>query len=566
VLSQLETHFKAYRNIPKVVELLNNLHLIQSELRKQILELFDTSFTTNGQLQPSINAQQLSEACMVLENVDINAKQQLQDWYISLVLREYRTIFNSKEELASLLHVHRRFSWLKRFLKMYDEEHKAVFPSHWNMDYLVCVKFGEETKSGLLEVAPAVKDAKLLLRTLKTCIEFETAVVSRFPTISTEFSVISSAFEGQMSVYIEAEDKNLNDLLMKLKLAPLLSDETNQSVLSSSTALFIAYKELVAQFSKLGKGKLLVDLCELVGKYLVKYAGFLEEQVREERKGMTSMDWKNSCLILNTCHYCLSITQQLQDKLADMTTSSYKASITLESQIDLFKSTSMQTVKFLVKSLECSCEPVWNGILKTQWATLTSAGDQSPYVLQFNKIITEIISILSESINEPSLFKSFCDKFADAIPSHIYQCILKAKPILEIGAEQLLLDVHAIKQICLKVPSMTSNDAQPTSMFLKVLNKGFHKIEILLKVLLSPAIPPDALVHCFMNVYPPEEIKKQHFQLLLELKGLRKNEMAQLLGLFVVQAAARKIPTTPVPSETNNTSQVKRIFSFSAVK
>lgn len=68
----------------------------------------------------------------------------------------------------------------------------------------------------------------------------------------------------------------------------------------------------------------------------------------------------------------------------------------------------------------------------------------------------------------------------------IYNNIFKCKRFNETGAQQLLLDVHALKTALLEVPNLGTMTSTPTN-FARRVSTEMGKAESLLKVILSPA-------------------------------------------------------------------------------
>jgi hypothetical protein len=116
--------------------------------------------------------------------------------------------------------------------------------------------------------------------------------------------------------------------------------------------------------------------------------------------------------------------------------------------------------------------------------------------------------------------------------------------------------------------------------FTKVLNKGFNKLEILLKVLLTAPNPPEALVECFFHVYPEKDRKKNNFMQIVELKGLKRGDVNTLTELFAAKLGGNGAkgnslddPANAVTNPSNSTNnpigiggstttQMKKMFNF----
>jgi hypothetical protein len=103
-------------------------------------------------------------ACSLSHVLMLDNRKDLLDWYCSLQFREYRRIFRASDEVSSLGcrgfsvltcisqagqldNLSRRFAWFRRTLKVYEEEHAAIFPEDWNVGGVLVGAFGEITRS-----------------------------------------------------------------------------------------------------------------------------------------------------------------------------------------------------------------------------------------------------------------------------------------------------------------------------------------------------------------------------------------------------------------------------------
>lgn len=117
--------------------------------------------------------------------------------------------------------------------------------------------------------------------------------------------------------------------------------------------------------------------------------------------------------------------------------------------------------------------------------------------------------------------------------------IHKCKPISEVGTEQMLLDTHALKTSLMDLPNF--GNPEPTSVpstYTKLVAKNMQKAEMLLKCILSPLDPPDALVDNYLLIYADNNLA--NFMRVLELKGIKKAEQQVFIDLF-----SKHLPAPP---------------------
>ncbi|KAK6583389.1 hypothetical protein PZA11_004465 [Diplocarpon coronariae] len=365
---QLMRHFNSYRSIDQIATLSRNVAELQRELLEQVCEDFEMTFA-KGEVAAKKGV--LGEACLVTDALGENARARLVTWYINTHLREYRQVFRGNDEAGSLDNIGRRYSWFKRMLKTYEEEHAGIFPLQWRVNEVLANAFCEGTRDdfkGILERSIRRPDAgkidvNLLLSCLQETMDFEQGLEKRFASepresIDTLSSVeekphtfdrsISEAFEPYLSLWVESQDKQLAAMILKYRSQPLLPHDEEfspQAVIQSSIELFHFYKLTLAQCAKLSTGERLLDLSKTLAKYLDEYA----QQVLLyflQTPGGASLE--NTILVLNTADYWHANTQQLEDNLKKRIDSELAPRVDLSSQCDTFMGVASAAVLALV--------------------------------------------------------------------------------------------------------------------------------------------------------------------------------------------------------------------------
>ena len=463
---QLMAHFKSYRSIDQIATLSRNVSDLQREMLEQVCEDFEITFA-KGEIPQRRGM--LAEACLVMDSLGENARSRLITWYCNTQLREYRQLFRGSEEAGSLDNISRRYSWFKRMLKTYDDEHAALFPPYWRVNELLANAFCEGTREdfkGILQRSARRADGQtldvdLLLSCLQETLEFEHGLERKFTnasrastdTLSSNedkspiFSqAISEAFEPYLSIWVEAQDKHLSTMIPKYRAEPARQPDEEfspQMVISSSTELFSFYRMTLAQCAKLSTGARLVELTKVFAKYLDQYAQqILLYYVSERASGQTpskTPQIEDLVLVLNTADYCYITSTQLEEKIKSRIDHDLKSSIDLQSQADAFMGIASATVRALVRKVEVDIEPTWREMRNTGWSKMESVGDQSSYVGEMlSKIKSRAAEILA-MLHKQQYARAFCDNVveltANAYIANMFQC----KPISEVGAEQVKL-------------------------------------------------------------------------------------------------------------------------------
>ena len=461
---QLMAHFKSYRSIDQIAALSRNVSDLQRELLEQVCEDFEITFARGEVGQKRV---MLSEGCLVMDALGENARSRLVTWYCNTQLRDYRQLFRGSEEAGSLENISMRYSWFKRLLKTYDNEHQFLFPSAWKVEETLSNAFCEGTREDFKAILTRSTqrldgtsiDVELLLNCLQETLDFEHSLEKKFSTASRAsidtvdstderspiFShAISEAFEPYLNVWVEAQDKYLSTLIPKYKLQPLRQVEEDfnpQMVASSSTELFNIYRVTLTQCARLSPGARLVELTKVFAKYLDQYAqNILWFHLSERPSGQTPSKvpaLEDMVLVLNTADYCYNTCIQLEERIKAKIEPEFRSSVDLQSQGEAFMGVAAATVRALVRRMEVDLESSWREMRNIGWARIENVSDQSSYVSELlRKVKSSAVEVL-EMLHKPQYARAFCDNVVDMVCSAYLSNIFQCKPISEAGAEQV---------------------------------------------------------------------------------------------------------------------------------
>ena len=238
------------------------------------------------------------------------------------------------------------------------------------------------------------------------------------------------------------------------------------------------------------------------------------------------------CIVLCTSEYCLETTQQLEDKIKEKAQEAYAEKISFNSEQELFSNTITTCLQELVLHLDSLCEPALSAMLKVNWSTLDSVGDQSAYTTSITSHLAATVPAVRDLLhNSRKYFTNYCLKFANSfIPKYVNQ-IYKCKPVSTVGAEQLLLDTHSLKTVLLQLPSLGSAVARkPAPSFTKTVSQGMVRAEMILKLVMAPSESQIAFVESYINLLADKDIGD--FQKVLEMKGFKRSEQMDMIELF----------------------------------
>ena len=327
-LLEVLNHFKTYQNIPQIKELSDQVDTIRRDLGEQIMKDFQ-SLMTGG----VGGNKQLAEACLVVSVLEPRVKRNLISWFVELQLKEYSILFSSGEDDAWLDRLDARYNWLKKHLIEFEERFGPLFPPDWEMSERIAGEFCRMTRLDLVKIIKARQsevDTKLLLGAIQKTAGFESLLSRRFsgvtlsissnieqsfvltqvaassnpfgdpdtsknpflppaeqsPTSSPNYQtvnlnpfkgIISQCFEPYLHIYLEAQDRNLADMIARFA-AELNGNKTLQveagegaPVMTSCGDLFVFYRKCLVQLSDLTSGQPMLDLAAVFKKYLREY-------------------------------------------------------------------------------------------------------------------------------------------------------------------------------------------------------------------------------------------------------------------------------------------------------
>ncbi|KZF26000.1 hypothetical protein L228DRAFT_251880 [Xylona heveae TC161] len=559
---QLMTHFKSYRSIDQIATLSRHVADLQRELLEQICEDFEITFA-KGQIAQRRGM--LAEGCLVMDSLGEHARSRLITWYCNTQLREYRQVFRGSDEAGSLDNISRRYSWFRRMMKTYDEEHAMIFPSSWRVNEVLANAFCEGTREDFKSILSRAMrrtdgqnlDVNLLLSCLQETLDFEHNLERRFATgsrVSIDSlsskdertpvfgQAISEAFEPYLSVWIESQDKQLATMIPKYRQQPIRpADEefSSQLVAPSSTELFSFYRHSLAQCAKLSTGSRLIELSHVFAKYLDQYSQQVLLHFLGDSQGGRGPFLEDAILVLNTADYCYATCTQLEEKIKSRVDEQLKSKVDLQSQADAFMGIVSAAIRALVRRVEVGCEPSWREMRNLPWGKMESVGDQSPYVSELLGHVkigtTEVLKLIHKS----QYTRAFCDNLVESLTNTYIINVVQCRPITEVGAEQMLLDSYVLKKAFEELPTLhTEGSTTAPAGYLKRVNQIMSKLNPLLKTIQVRPNPPEALVQAYLIHIG--DSSDANFRKILDLKGIRKADQNRLVDLFQVHRASQE--------------------------
>ena len=399
---------------------------------------------------------------------------------------------------------------------------------------------------------------------------------------------ISEAFEPYLSVWIEAQDKsvglrrkcvpialtrerNLSAMIPKYRQQPPRPPDeefSSQMVIPSSTELFSFYRLTLAQCAKLSPGARLVELTKVFAKYLDQYAQqVLLYYMSERPSGQTPsklLSIEEIVLVLNTSDYCFNTCNQLEGKIKSRIDETYKDSIDLQIQADSFMGIASAAIRAFLRKVEVDIEGTWREMRNVGWSKMESVGDQSPYVEEMLRRIKSKAAEILALLHKQQYARAFCDNLVELVANSYLSNIFQCKPISEVGAEQvrvdldprfrgwqsvanivkMLLDTYGLKKGFSELLTLNSAPSTPAPpSYLKRVSQSMSRVDPILKTLQVRPSPPEALVQAYLiHIADKSDV---NFRKILDLKGLRKPDQTHLIDLFQAHRASPRNEALP---------------------
>lgn len=553
--------FKPYKSIDEIAALNQRIHQTQNKLVDDIFIDFEDSFTNH------ITNDKLTYGCEILEMTDARQKDKLLSWFYNIQLKEILSIFGSASEAGSLENIGRRYIFFDNVLSNFSGKYSTVFPSNWMVDVELSKLFCELTKQDIATQLSSHKvSSSIILDSLTHTLAFEKQLNAKFE--SSSFSgVILSLFEPYLSTWVNDQDSTIQakflEFLLREKLpAEIVKATTTADLMhllqvnsvpnfaESSVELFKLFQKSLTQSTRLSSGEILVDLSKVFAKYLQRYHSTVLLPVLklalEHSQGIEPI--KYLTMLINTADYVIKNSNDLQDKVSNMVLEKYRNEISFETQRSLYFELIGGAIIALVLKVTSDLSFLWRQFENKSWDSIESVSEVSNYMEEIIRILSDDHRLICPLIIRESYVRNYADKLIDQIISDVMERLKVIKPLSILAIEQLMLDVSKVKAFLEKVPlysdpnfdsqkPIQDKDSQSPKSYLRHLQLKFSRLETLLKLLLTPALPVDNIVESYLTMIGDQSTS--NLKKVLDLKGIPSLEQAKYVENFKLQLTMR---------------------------
>eukprot|EP01062_Namystynia_karyoxenos_P045751 TRINITY_DN3407_c0_g2_i1.p1 TRINITY_DN3407_c0_g2~~TRINITY_DN3407_c0_g2_i1.p1 ORF type:complete len:977 (+),score=327.09 TRINITY_DN3407_c0_g2_i1:96-3026(+) len=526
----------------------------------------------------------LESATRIVDVIGGNSREDACKDIIGTQMRLYSRAFPRGSDDARMERMEKRFVWLRRRLKYYDDELAGAIPRSWGIPVSLCTEFCDATRTSMASLLEEQSrqgqklNVEILVRVMQKTMEFEkelakrvqkytarggvspaagssgaAAAAARYKRVRHEdpegapagddenppkFS-ICSAFESCMEHYVQHEDNQMGKFLEELSIVEEVpASDGVVAAFPNTIDVFFYIKDSLMRCSSFCNAETLVSMFNVWVKHLCAYAQRLEAHIpTHSYEGALRL----VCLIVNTADYCQEtagkVAEELRAKVEPLPLEQD------EKAPDEFRLVISKGVQQMISNLTQALTPPLEEMVSMNWDTLEDVGDQSKYVTDICHILHERFTTINNEL-QPSLLRYVCDKFvANFMPRYI-STIYRLKRLNGPACQQLLLDLQVLKSLLPDLPNLGNPDRfthKELRAYHRVIRRDVGRGEGILKFL-SADIPANDVVlaeHYWQLSKPRvldgqeqpaviEDPSLQDFRRLLELKGIPERERRML--------------------------------------
>ena len=543
-------------------------------------------------------------AAQAVDALGHEVRMEIINRYCLLMMDDYKKQFAPSGPLASLEHYDKRFQWLTKGLKEFTDKHVNLFPQEWVVNGELCMHFCHETRQHFLEVlssisavparissssptgqsSPNADTPDLMITVLIKCLELENDMQRRFDKLRKKLhvaandhhlqfkGVITSCFDQYLGLWVVYEERRLASTIHSVKSSAVKSDElmgTSVQVDSgepskrvnsggdsvdndpplifvSAVNLFASMRALLERCRQVDTAKTMADLFGVFRRTIASYVDSVIKTRLPAHKQIHSANEETLvmlCALIGSCDYCLKMTPHLHKNCLSVLDKSFDISVyreieELADMRDMCQDTLMSCVT------GCSeMRGAVSAISHMDWWNCESASGISVHVHRIQASLEKSLNVIGKKLSEPR-FKALIELIGHKLISQVNETVYSSKPIGEIGAQQLLVDIGQIRNILLETPTRVFPDRKPQTTYVDLVNGGLHRLECSLKALASPACGDKQSLRTMLDSLDPQlsqsgpgSLEKEVDRLLSLRKGPTnsstlhaKASMSSLLG------------------------------------
>ena len=567
-------YFKKYENVAQIQALIKDKDAIISELKGQIIE----DFTAWGRGSNSFNKETMKEACVLIETLGIQFRNEIVQLICDIVLRPYNEEFN-KSDNATIEVIERRYPWIQRRLKEIEGIYEGIFPEYWGIRCFVLHEFCGMTRLHITEVLDqsSVDDVDVFLKAFDRTIQFEEEVIrdlkkrygkyfqnqpqkndghgkhedddedgrgheyhnelpTDVPKSSKEFVLtnlpkfkgsISDSFEHYMKPFVDREEVKIRE-----KISEAFAEENYEDtdVLKSSIVMLRSFRSAITKTSQYSRGQTMFDVWRAFQRSMRYYVGEVIDRLgKEERnRGRDEAAFETyACMVVNTGDYCKENVGDLVESVKKALDWPFKEKVNVDEEEELFTNMLNKGIDSLLSHIGAKSEGAFANFTRKEWGKMVEVGDTSDYVKELAVGLNEHVKVVKKTMSE-TYFTYYLNKLVDLIQKKFLESLYKTRKLTDVATQRLQLDAFEIKTVLgnlikVDVEARRNSNAQSQVTYINSVNKKMAKVENILKLL---AMNNDQFMNNISNFF--EDPNAPEVEKLMVIKGLKKSDYTNL--------------------------------------
>lgn len=394
--------------------------------------------------------------------------------------------------------------------------------------------------------------------------------------------LVSGAFEPYLGAFVTVEASRLRRVVAASVRAESWAPAGAGGVAASATKLFLFIKKSLHTAAALSLRQPLFDLIQVFRAVLREYAGELVRHLPAQpaagggggsgsgggsafsagplastsaaalassfslvsmpsSSGSRSANkWREetgrACVIVATAEYCATTTEALGQLVARTVDAAFAPDVTVVPEMEAFHSAAAVGLRAAVAVTVGRLDAPLAAMRRTDWAAVDAVGDSSAYVGAAEAALRESAPALARRLSARH-WRFVCERLTAAAAARLTRSLLSLPAVSSLGAQQLLLDVAAVKAALLDLPSAgeagggaqrggDAPDAAATR-YAKLVTVELRRPEALLKVVLAAA---DTTLDAYLALCGRGSAAE--FGRLLEMKRAGRTQATELLAEY----------------------------------
>lgn len=118
-----------------------------------------------------------------------------------------------------------------------------------------------------------------------------------------------------------------------------------------------------------------------------------------------------------------------------------------------------------IRSFEFTCEPVFGAVARMSWASVNQVTGPSHYVEDLAQAAEGMVETIKSRVEQKRYLRNFFDKASSLVWAKLTTALVRSRPLLEKGAEQvsILFHVRTAEGCCLSLVHSIAIDRPPNN-------------------------------------------------------------------------------------------------------